>query len=273
MICGIRIGTISQLNKKGIQMSKMHELLAVEEELVGRSNTILDETLHTFSAKAAEFYTGNVKTYKPFDADDRDLVPPVSKEIVDTVPSKLTYTFGKVADEYDFLLQKESTNRVAAADLAIDGKILLTDAPVNFLLTLERRLEKIRNVILAAPTLPNGPKWIPDEQRGPGFYKLESPEISYRTKQETIWPIVVSATKEHPAQTKEAKTTTTIGEYTEFKFDGRMTSHDKSVYLERVDTLIREVKKTIRRANQAEVVDRKVGKAVFDYVLNGNIAG
>jgi len=45
------------------------------------------------------------------------------------------------------------------------------------------------------------------------------------------------------------------------------------VLLERVDTLLREVKKTIRRANQVDVVERKAGQVVFDYILNGNIAG
>lgn len=254
-------------------MGKMHELLAVEEELVGRSNSIIDETLATFSHKAAEFYTGNTKTYKPLDDADKELVPPASKEIIDSVPSKLKYTFGKVAEEYDYLLQKESTNRVAAADLTVNGKVLLADAPVNFLLTLERRLEKVRNVILAAPTLPNGPKWVPDEQRGEGFFQLANPEVSYRTRTTAVPIVLYPHSDKHPAQVKEGSETKTVGTYTEMKYDSRMTSHDKSVLLERVDTLLREVKKTIRRANQADVVERQTGKAVFDFILNGNIAG
>ncbi len=252
-------------------MAKMHELLAVEEELVGRSNSIIDETLDTFSKKATEFYVGQVKTYKPFDEADKDLVPPATKEIIDSVPSKLKYTFDKVAEEYDFLLQKESTNCVAAADLALNGKILLTNAPVNFLLTLERRLEKVRNLILAAPTLPNGPKWVSDEQRGTGYYKLAEAEKSYRTRK-TLFPVVLyPATDKHPAQVKESEKLETVGEYADMRYDGRMTSHDKSVLLERVDTLLREVKKTIRRANQVDVIERKAGQVVFDYILNGNI--
>ena len=253
-------------------MAKMHELLAVEEELVGRSNTILEETLATFSHKAAEFYTGNTKTYKPLDDADKELVPPASKEIIDSVPSKLKYTFSKVAEEYDFLLQKESTNRLAAADLSVNGVVLLPDAPVNFLLTLERRLEKVRNVILAAPTLPNGPKWVLDTQRGEGYFQLAIPEVTYRTKTAVVPIILYPATEKHPAQVKEGSEVKTVGTYTETKYDSRMTSHDKSVLLERVDTLLREVKKTIRRANQAEVVERQVGKSVFAFIFNGNIA-
>jgi hypothetical protein len=252
-------------------MSKMHELLAVEEEIVGRSNSIIEETLVTFKNKSVEFYEGKTKTYKPLDDADVELVPPVQKEIIDSVPAKLKYTFGKVAEEYDFLLQKECTNRTAVADIVIDGKTLLADAPVDFLLTVERRLDKVRHVILDAPTLPNGPKWVPDTQRGDGFYKLAEPEVSYRTRTTPVAVVLYPHTDKHPAQVKEGSETKTVGTFTEMKFDGRMTSHDKSILLERVDTLLREVKKAIRRANQAEVIERKVGTAVFDYIMNGNL--
>jgi hypothetical protein len=252
-------------------MPKMHELLAIEEDLVGRANTIVEETINSFKHKAAELYTGLVKTYKPFDEADRDLVPPATKEIVDSVPSKLRYTAGKVSEEYDFLLQKETTNQAAKADLVIDGKVLLKDAPVNFLLTLERRLEKFRGVLLEAPTLPNGIKWVPDDLKGPGFFKLETPEIQYRTRNTPVPVVLYEATDKHPAQVKEATRTDTVGAYTEMKFDGRLTSRDKSALLDRIDILLREVKKAIRRANQIDVVDRQVGGRIFNFLLNGEI--
>lgn len=250
----------------------MHELLAVENDVLGLSNKVIDETANTFRNKASEFYMGLSKTYKPFDEADKDLVPPQSKEIVDTVLNKLNYTFGKVAAEYDLLLQKEATNQRAVADIVIDGKVVSAEVPVNFLLTLERRLEKIRNLVTEAPTLPNGPDWIADQQRGEGYYKLRGPQISYRTKKEKTFNVVVPPTKEHPAQVKEGETTTTIGSYEEMLFDSRMTSHDKAVILERIDTIIKEVRKAIRRANQLDVVERNIGKKVFDFILKGTLA-
>lgn len=250
----------------------MHELLAVENDVLGLANKVIDESTNTFKNKASEFYMGVSKTYHPFDEADKDLVPPQNKEIVDTVISKLNYTFGKVAAEYDLLLQKEATNQHAVADIVVDGKVVSTNVPVNFLLTLERRLEKIRNLVLEAPTLPNGPKWVPDTQRGEGYYKLEAPQVSYRTKKEKSYNVVVPPTKEHPAQVKEGETTTTIGQYDEMLFDSRMTSHDKAVILERVDTLIKEVRKAVRRANQLDVTERTIGKTIFDYVLAGTLA-
>lgn len=253
-------------------MAKMHELLAVENDILGVANKVIDETNHTFKSKTAEFYMGVNKTYKPNDDADKDLVPPQTKEIVDTVINKLTYTFGKIAAEYDLLLQKEATNQKAVADIVLDGKVVSANVPVNFLLTLERRLEKVRNLVLEAPTLPNGPKWIEDEQRGPGYYKLAQPQVSYRTKKEKTYLVVQPPTKEHPAQVKEQETTTTIGTYDEMLFDSRMTSHDKAIIAERVDNLIKEVRKAIRRANQLDVVDGTIGNKVFDYILKGVLA-
>jgi len=253
-------------------MSKMHELLAVENDVLGLANKVIDESSNTFRNKASEFYMGQNKTYKPNVDNDTDLVPPVNKEIIDTVISKLKYTFSKVAAEYDLLLQKEATNQKAVADLVIDGKVVSTDVPVNFLLTLERRLEKIRTLVAEAPTLPNGPKWIPAPQLGEGYYQLEKAQITYRTKNDVEFVIAHPATKEHRAEIKEVKKVTTIGQYDEMLYDSRMTSHDKAVILERVDTIIKEVRKSVRRANQLDVVERAIGSKVFEYVLTGNLA-
>ena len=249
----------------------MHELLAVEETLVGRANAIVEETIHSFKQKAVELYTGAIKTYKPLDDNDHDLVPPVSREIVDSVPAKLEYTAEKVSEEYDFLLQKELTNQSAKADLVIGGKTLATGLPVNFLLTLERRLEKFRALLNDAPTLPNGIKWVPDPQHGEGFYKLETAEISYRTRKVAVPVVLYEATDKHPAQVKESERSDTVGTYTEMKFDSRITTAFKSELLDRMDVLLQEVKKAIRRANQIDVVERVVGEQIFDFLIDGEI--
>lgn len=250
-------------------MGKMHELLAVEKDIVGRANTIVTETIHTFKNKAAEFYTGRTKTYKPFDEADKELLPPESKELVDSVPAKLKYTFDKVAEEYDWLLQKELTNKTATADLIVDGAVLGRNLPATFLLALESRLEKVRALILESPTLPNGLKWIPAPNLGKDVFTLETPLKTYRTRK-TPYPMTLAeATKEHKAQVVEKERTDTVGEYTEQLFDARVTSHYKSDLLERVDKVLLEVRKAVRRANQVDIVEAEIGKGLFGFILNG----
>jgi|WetSurSiteA1Bulk_404760.scaffolds.fasta_scaffold52680_2 hypothetical protein len=250
-------------------MGKMHELLAVEKDIVGRANAIIEETLKTFKDKAVEFYTGRVKTYKPFDEADKDLLPVEQKELVDTVPAKLKYTFEKVAEEYDWLLQKEATNQSARADLVVDGVTLGSNLPATFLLTLEHRLEKIRQLILNAPTLPNGLKWTEDSQKGADVFKLAEELITYRTRKISVPFVLSPATDKHPAQVQKEERTETIGSYREMQWDSRVTSHTKSILLERVDKMLVAVRKAVRKANDVEASDATIGKKLFDFVLSG----
>jgi hypothetical protein len=248
-------------------MGAMHQLLAVEKDVVGKANSIIEETLKTFKEKASEFYSGRVKTYKPFDDSDRDLVPPDSKEFVDTVPSKLKYTFDAVGNEYDFLLQKEETNTRAKADLIVDGVTIGTALPATFLLTLEKRLEKIRGVILAAPTLPNGLKWVLDPQKGPDVYKLAENLVSYRTRK-ISFPFVLSpATEKHAAQVQKEERTETIGAYNEMAWDTKVTSAYKSQLLGQVDKLLLATRKAVRVANDAEASTATIGTKIFSFIL------
>jgi hypothetical protein len=250
-------------------MGKMHELLAVEKTIGGRAKAILEETLRTFKDKATEFYTGRIKSYKPFRDDDMNLLPVETKELVDTVPSKLRYTFDTLTEEYDWLLQKESTNQLAKADLIVDGVTLATDLPATFLLALEHRLGKVREVILSTPTLPNGLKWEPDKQKGEDIFKLAEAQISYRATKVTVPFILVPATDKHPAQASKEEKTETIGTYTEMLWDSRVTSAYKSALLERVDKLLVGVQKAIRRANGIDASEAVIGKKIFDFVMQG----
>jgi len=250
-------------------MGKMHELLAVEKDIVGRSNAIIEETLKTFKEKAVEFYVARVKTYKPFDEADKDLLPVEQKEMVDTVPSKLKYTFEKVAEEYDWLLQKESTNQAATANLIVEGRVIGTNLPATFLLTLEHRLEKIRQIILNCPTLPNGFKWVSDSQKGDNVFKLAEELITYRTRKISVPFVLQPATDKHPAQVQKEEKTETIGTYREMYWDGRVTSHTKSLLLEKVDKLLVATRKAVRQANDATASEETIGKNIFDFILSG----
>ena len=135
---------------------KLHELLAVEGELEAAYKMILNETKSTFS-KRADHFGGHVKTYKPLDDSDIDVLPEQHKELVTTVDSKLSYMFGEhVIPYFDAVLQKEATNQGATADLVIDDEVIAGSLPATFLLGLETKLRQIRDVLQQAPTLQPG---------------------------------------------------------------------------------------------------------------------
>lgn len=247
-------------------MGKVHQLLAVEKDIVGKAAAILQETLVSFTKKATELYTGVIKTYTPYDAEG-EKVNPEERLLVDTVPSKLNYTADALVAEYDFLLQKEASNAVAKADLVVDGKTLGAGLPVTFLLTLERRLEKLRQVIESAPTLPNGFAWVPDTATGKNVYKLEKPIETYRSLKVPYAFVKAPATVQHPAQVVEKEENKTVGVYTEMRTDSRVTSAQKSVWLGNLDAVLLATRKAIRVANDIDTVDGKIGQQIFDAIL------
>jgi hypothetical protein len=248
-------------------MGKMHQLLAVEKDVLGRAAAILQETRTTFQKKAVEFYTGFVKTYKPFDDADKDLLPKEEKVIVDSVPDKLAYTAGILVEDYDFTLQKEMTNTGAAADLVVDGVMIGQKLPATFLLALESKLTKLRELIHEAPTLPTGIKWVPDPDTGKHVFKLAEPMITYRTRKTPYAFELAPATKEHKAQVVEKEKTETVGAYTEMRVDSRVTSAQKAEWLDRVDKLLVAVRKAVRTANDIEASNATIGQNIFNFVL------
>jgi hypothetical protein len=248
-------------------MGKMHELLATEEDILGTGNKIIAEAVESFKHKSQELYFGRVRTYTPNDPNDPDLLPKESKELIDTVPSKLRYVAGRLTSVLDFIVQKEGTNQSAVADITVNGVVIAAAVPVNALLSYERWLVKVRELIALAPTLPNGPKWELDSQKAAGTYKLSEPTIQYRTRKTPVPFVLHPGTDKHPPQVIKEEKVDTVGQYSEMQWCSGMTSHDKAIVLEKVDSVVLAVKQAIRRANDVTTVDRKIGQQIFDFIL------
>src|SRR5574343_744210 len=105
-------------------MSKLHEILAVESDLEGHYKRIVGETTNVFTK--VEHFSGAHKILTMFDeARQREAeAAEVHQELTTTVKRKLSYTEDAVVRYLDVVLQKESTNQEAKADLVVDGQIL-----------------------------------------------------------------------------------------------------------------------------------------------------
>ena len=249
-------------------MAKLHELLSVEGDLEGNYKRTLDETKNTFTKKAAHFL-GSHRRLKLFDDDAGDPGIDEHKEMDTTVADKLAHQEGFIVRYLDAVLQKETTNQTATADLVIDGVVLGKALPATFLLGLENKLKKIRETYEAIPTLPPGYKWVPDTTKGEGVYAIATPEETYKTEKKFKVQVLYEATKEHPAQVDKLQETENVGKYIKEIWSGMLSPADKSKLLGRIDKLIRETKKARQRANTAEVIKTSVGKVLFEFINNG----
>ncbi|HUW22255.1 MAG TPA: hypothetical protein VMW41_06355 [Candidatus Bathyarchaeia archaeon] len=245
-------------------MSKLHELLAVEGDLEGTYRKIIEETTTTFSKKPDHFF-GFIRTLEWFTEGMPDH-PEEHKAMDTTVSDKLAYQEKHLIRYLDAVMQKESTNQKAVADLIVDGKTIAEKVPATFLLGLESKLKYIRSSYQAIPTLPPGIEWTPDDQKGENIFKRVHPEEQYKTKTEIVPQILYEATKEHPAQVEKISETKNVGLFSRHVWSGMLTPAKKSYILGRIDILIRATKKARQRANATEVEKCHIGKVLFDFI-------
>ena len=246
-------------------MSKLHELLAVENDVKGQFNTILTETLKTFHSDHA--FKGFTRTLTMFDEKDSAMNTTERAELTTTVPKRLDYTGQFITRYLDVTLQKEATNQIAKADIIIDDKVIAADVPATFLLGLESKLNHIRQILERIPTLENSIAWEEAPDLGKGIWRQKYPEEVLKTAKQFKHQILVEPTEHHPAQIEKWEESVPVGRYVKTTISGMVTSNRKAQILENLDKLSRAVKKARQRANSTVVVKTNIGKSLLDVIF------
>lgn len=251
--------------------TKLHELLAVENQLASTANKVMKETTKTLSEKRSIF-SGIVKSHKIFDEKNEHLQQATEhKEIQSTVDEQLDYLSAEIGRYWDCMSQKERTNQKAKADIVIDGKTLATNVPVIVLLSMESKLNELLATYNAIPTLDASRSWVKDEGNAkPNVFKTAHPEERQTGTVEKKWEVIVEATPHHPAQTKEIENRSITGKYVQHDYSSAISSHDKAARLQRLSALIRAVKQARQRAN-GEIVEavEDFSSVLFDFINKG----
>lgn len=244
-------------------MTKLHQLLAIEKGEKTRANREISN-LHKRSQKP-ELYQGRNSTYRPFDEDGdpqpdkNQLVQLRGEEVLEGVRNAMTRI-------YDIIATRDVANQETKATVTVDGKVIMEDVPVSYLIYMEKCLDDEETQIRKMPTLPTNVEWKWDDNRN---LFVTDPVKTYRTAKIDKVIVKAEATKEHPAQTEIRPADVTVGEWTTTQFSGALTAKRKAEILERVVKLKEAVKFAREEANRVEVKDVKVGKALFDYIFEG----
>jgi len=252
---------------------RLHELLAVEGDLEGLFKKILMETAVTFTKKEDHF-KGAHRKLEMLDANRSGENDEEYHELTTTVHDKLQYTSKSCIRYFDAILKKEATNQLAKADLIVDGVTIAEQLPATFLLGMESRLAKVREIYSRIPTLAPGIEWNLDPDKGDHIFKSQKPETADRTEKsfkvkvlyEAKFPKDGESGQSLPAQVEKIPETETVGRYTRTLWSGMMSPADKSAHLDRIDKLLRAVKQARQRANMQEQVKISIGKKLFDYI-------
>jgi len=245
-------------------MGKLHELLAVEADRKKASDNLVAESIKTF--KKENLFSGSVKRTEMFDSEEAEISDEVLK-LETTVDENLKYSLNALVKYWDTVAQKDATNMTAIADVVIDGKVLVEAVPATTLLGMEKKINELRNLYNAIPTLPPGINWVADEtQEKTGVYRNANDLETLKTMKDIDFRTIAEPTKEHPAQVAQVSITKNIGRFVTTKWSGMVTPYEKAKRITNIERLLSAVKKARQRANSVKTVDIKVGQAMMDFI-------
>ena len=253
-------------------MSKLHQILAVESDLQTRATKVTTEIVGTFNNNE-NLFKGKVRSLSIFDktnsveAEAIENKEKVNISLSTTVPENLNFMGCMIAEYYDAIYQKEATNQQANADLVVEGRVLLPNVPVTFLLSMENRLKELRPVIAAIPTLEPAVNWTLDSSQAKPHVFKSPPTFDLKINKVLGFKVLTEATQYHPAQIEKFETTANIGQYTSTDWSGKISSADKARLLQKLDSLIQGCKKARQLANETTLVDTVVGDTMFGYLF------
>jgi hypothetical protein len=225
---------------------------------------LINEGINTFSKKQDHF-TGQLRKYNPTTEDDLQLDSEDSL-VVTNVSDKLNYILKQVVESIDLNLTKENSNASAIANIEVEGNVWAENVPVNAILTAETRIKRLRNLLLAIPTLEPKEKWTFSKEHSPALYSSET-KTRMKTKKVEKFITVAEATDKHPAQVQAVSNDVVAGIWETTLLSGKIKPSTKSKILARLDKLSGIFQNARESANMAEVKELKLGQKIHDYLM------
>jgi hypothetical protein len=244
-------------------MTQLNQIVAIENTAAKAAEDERTNAYHTLQKDA--IFGGISRVYDPID-DDGDKLPPESVKVIANAESLLNDFATATTRFFDLRLTKEAANQIAEADLVVDGITIAKNVPVTYLIQLEKELVHVRTFVSKLPLLDPAENWHADGASG-AFVTDE--KQTHRTNKIPKAFVAYPATDKHPAQVQVFQEDVITGYWTTKKFSGRVSKQRQTELATRVNKLIEAVKLAREEANRLEVTDRKIGAALFGYVLNG----
>ena len=243
-------------------MSKLNQIIAVEKGIKSRAHSSISE-LYKIVQKP-ELFSGISKSYQA-NSETGEVLPPEKKKVQYNVEEVLRQLDRSCTELFNVTARKDYTNCVAKASVKVGDRVLVKDAPVSFILFLEKQMQDVLTFVNALPVLDEADEWKKDPNHG--FYTT-APYQTHRTTKVQEPLVLYPATPEHPAQTQIITKDVITGYWTTIKQSGAISKTDKKALKENVETLLKALKEAREEANATdEVKVEDIGQAIFDYLL------
>lgn len=242
-------------------MTKLNQIVALEKGVKVRVKNSITEIYKDF--QKPPLFNGQSRTYQPKDEDGEQL-PTETTNVQLNVPVQLSGAAAHLTQLLDVVATKEWGNTQAKASVKIGDRTIVKDAPVPYLLFLEKELIDWRTMVSKLPVLDSSVLWSFDDSIGK--YRTE-PTTSSKTKKVLRNHVKALATDRHPEQVEVYTEDIPIGTWSLTKFSGAIPAKLRNDLVERVNQLIDAVKVAREEANGTEVQQQKVAAEVFQFLL------
>jgi protease II len=219
-------------------MAKLNQILAIEKGLKTRVYAEFTE-LHNATQKPP-LMNGFHKSYQPRD-EDGETYPAESQKVQHNAAEVFDRVATILTELFDITATKDWANCQAKADVVIDGRVLVKDAPATYLLFLEKQLSDLTTFVAKMAELDPGSDWSVDPSTG--LFRTE-PSTTQRTKKLQRPIVLYDATD-----------------------SGALPAPRKKQLLARIERLSNAVKFAREQANAIEAPDQKLGQAVLSYLF------
>jgi hypothetical protein len=243
-------------------MARLNQIVAIEKGIKSRSFQELTEAHHALQKPA--LLSGISRTYRPKDEEGEQL-PPESTRVQIKAQEIIRQTTEILSRLFDVTATKDSGNTKAMADVLVDGKVLLSQVPITYLLFLEKQLVDLHTFIKKLPILDASETWTFDASADAW---ATEPVQTVRTKKIPRNHVKAEATEHHPAQVEVYYEDVAVGYWRTVKFSGALPAQRVNDLLERVERLQEAVKFAREEANNFEVEDQEVGEKIFKYLFD-----
>jgi len=242
-------------------MTKLNQVIALEKGV--KAKTVQDLAEHQRLLQVPNLLSGIARSYQPKD-DEGEQLPPESTRVQVKVDEVLGRTAKSLTRLLDLTAAKDWANCEARADVTVDGRVVIRQAPVTYLLFLEKQLTELQGIVRRLPVLDPAEEW--EHDAASNAYKTR-PVQTVRSKKVPRNHVVAPATPQHPAQVQVWQEDIVAGTWTTTKFSGAIPAQRGVEISERVGALIEAVKTAREHANLTEVTDVHVGEDVFGFVF------
>ena len=243
-------------------MVKLNQIVAIEKGERSASLKVMTEVHHKLKDA---LLSGLRRTYQPKD-DEGEALPGESTNVQATVQAALVDVRTSVSEYLNVMATRDFGNceLAARADVKVGDQVIVAQAPVSFLLSLEKELVSLHTLVSSLPVLDAATQWTFDDQNG--FFRSE-PVQTTRTKKVPKAFVKAEATEKHPAQVEMFTEDVIVGTWTNVRLSGAIPDTTRRELLAKVVELQKAVKFAREQANGAEVERLKVGDSVMTYLL------